>query len=69
MPVTRWVGPPVLRERERRLEGKLMLIGMEVSKFFSVNSRQYFDCIFDIFILIIEIIRVKYIRLEIMQNL
>ena len=46
-----------------------MLIGMSSIKFFSVNSRQYCHCVFDIFTLIIEIIRVKYIRLEIRQNL
>ena len=39
-----------------------MLIGMSSIK---VLSRQYCHRMFDIFMLIIEIIRVKYIRLEI----
>ena len=58
---TGWVSPTVLRERS--LEGKTHVDRYEQYQSFSVNYRQYCHFRFDIFALIIEIIRVKYVRL------
>ena len=67
---TGWVDPIVLlRQRERSLEGKTHIDRYEQCQSSYINSRQYCHCMFDIFILIIEIIRVKYISLEIRQSL
>ena len=57
---TGWISPTVLRERS--LEGKTHVDRYEQYKSFSVNYRQYCHFRFDKFALIIEIIRVKYVR-------
>ena len=57
---TGWVSPTVLRERS--LEGKTHVDRYEQYQSFSVNYRQYCHFRFDIFALIIKIIRVKYVR-------
>ena len=58
---TGWVSPTVLRERS--LEGKTHVHSYEQYQSFSVNYRQYCHFRFDIFALIIDIIRVKYVGL------
>ena len=58
---TGWVSPTVLRERS--LESKTHVDRYEQYQSFSVNYRPYCHFRFDIFALIIEIIRVKYVRL------
>ena len=58
---TGWVSPTVLRERS--LEGQTHVDRYEQYKSFSVNYRHNCHFRFDIFALIIEIIRVKYVRL------
>ena len=57
---TGWFSPTVLRERS--LEGKTHVDRYEQYQSFSVNYRQYCHFGFDIFALIIEIVRVKYVR-------
>ena len=57
MLATGWVSPTVLRERS--LEGKTHVDRYEQYQSFSVNYRQYCHFGFDIFALIIEIIRVN----------
>ena len=58
---TGWVSPTVLRERS--LEGKTHVDRYGQYQSFSVYYRQYCHFRFDIFALIIEIIRIKYVRL------
>ena len=62
MLATGWVSPTVLRERSLE-EGKTQIDRYEQYQSFSVNYRKYCHFRFDIFALIIEIIRVKYVRL------
>ena len=65
MLATGWVSPTLLRERN--LEGKTHVDRYEQYQSFSVNYRQYCHFRFDIFALIIEIIRVKDVKIR--QNL